>query len=118
MTRFSSGAAPLSPRYPFPYPQLSNHLLHFDGARFTPLPQLGSLPSPRSHPATATFAQKYLILFGGNDSSRFLTDWHLLNLKTRLWAPLTPSRPLPPSLHASMVWLNGRGVLMLSNAYD
>jgi hypothetical protein len=97
---------------------VSNQLLQFDGARFTPQLQHGCLPSARSHPATATFAHKYLILFGGNDSSCFLTDWHLLNLKTRLWTPLTPSRVLPPSLHASMVWLNGRGVLMLSNAYD
>lgn len=96
----------------------TNQLLQFDGTKFLPLRQLGPLPSPRAHHAALTFGGKYLILFGGSDQLSFLNDWHLLNLKTLEWRPLTPSLQLPASLNCSMVWTNGRGILLLNEVFD
>lgn len=59
-----------------------NLLLQFDGNRFVPIKQQGSIPVPRAYHASVTFGGKYLILFGGSDQLSFFNDWNLLNLKT------------------------------------
>jgi hypothetical protein len=61
------------------------------------------------------FATKYLIIYGGNDHSKFYKDWNMLNLKTGEWMPLKPSYPVGFCVSSSMVWLNGRGILMTNN---
>lgn len=68
-----------------------NALLHFDGNKFTPLPQQGAIPKPRAYHTSTLVAAKYLIVFAGSDGHSFFNDWNLLNLKTLEWKPLTPS---------------------------
>ena len=49
--------------------QYSNQLTQFDCSRFSGVKQTGEVPQPRANHLAATFANKYLIIFGGNNSS-------------------------------------------------
>lgn len=91
-----------------------NQLLHFDGNKFNTLKQTGPVPKPRAYHTSTTFANKYLILFAGSDGTSFFNDWHLLNLKTLNWQPLFPSLEIKYNLGCSMVWANGRGILLVN----
>ena len=99
-------------------PQYSDQLLHFNGARFTPLKQSGQVPPPRTDHLSVSFAGKYLIIFAGHNQTQFFNDWYLLNIKTLEWKQLLPSLCLGPSSGGRMVWLSGKGILMLNQLFD
>lgn len=95
-------------------PQYSDELLHFEGTHFSSLKQRGQVPPARSDHLSISFANKYLIIFAGHNHTTFFNDWYLLNIKTKEWKQLHPSLDLFPSSGGSMVWLSGRGILMLN----
>ena len=98
--------------------QASNQLSHFDGSRFSTVRQTGHIPLPRGYHLSTTFGGKYLILFAGNNQQQFFNDWYLFNTKTFEWKQLCPSIDVPCCSGGSMLWLGGRGLLLLNDTYD
>jgi leucine-zipper-like transcriptional regulator 1 len=77
----------------------------FNLYKWSTVPAAGRRPRAR-YRATCVVHENQMILFGGHDGTRHLSDTHVFDFETRIWTSLVTDGipPIPRDSHVSCVW--------------
>ena len=82
------------------------HEFDFDSSRWNLVPTTGRRPRAR-YRATTVVHKNYIILYGGHDGTRHLSDTHIFDIENRVWSPLvTEGSIIPRDSHVAVAHSN------------
>ena len=101
-------------QFVFVLPLLESDLHEFDfnSSRWNLVPTSGRRPRAR-YRATTVVHKNYIILYGGHDGTRHLSDTHIFDIENRVWSPLVTEGSIIPRdshiavAHSSSMYIFG-----------
>ena len=91
-------------RFPFISISIESDLHEFDfiSSRWSLVPTTGRRPRAR-YRATTVVHKNFIILYGGHDGTRHLSDTHIFDIENRVWSPLvTEGSVIPRDSHIAV----------------
>ena len=87
-------------------PESDLHEFDFNTSRWSLVPTTGRRPRAR-YRATTVVHKNYIILYGGHDGTRHLSDTHIFDKENRVWSPLvTEGSIIPRDSHIAVAHSN------------